>query len=132
MSKLTDSPAWKALARHADAQRPVALLDLFAKDPLRSERLSCDAAGLHLDYSKQRVSRETLDLLLRLADARGLPRAIARLFGGEIVNVTERRAALHVALRNVSGRAVMSGGRDVMGDVLGVLERTTRFADDVR
>ena len=132
MSKLTDSPAWKALARHADAQRPVALLDLFAKDPLRSERLSCDAAGLHLDYSKQRVSRETLDLLLRLAEARGLPRAIERLFGGEIVNATERRAALHVALRNVSGRGVMSGGRDVMGDVLGVLERTTRFAEDVR
>ncbi len=132
MSKLTDSPAWKALARHADAQRPVALLDLFAKDPLRSERLSCDAAGLHLDYSKQRVSRETLDLLLRLVEARGLPHAIGRLFSGEAVNVTEKRAALHIALRNVSGRAVMSGGRDVMAEVLATLERTSRFAEDVR
>jgi glucose-6-phosphate isomerase len=132
MSTLTDSPAWKALARHAAAQKNVALLDLFAKDPLRAERLACEAAGLVLDYSKQRVSRETLELLVRLAEARGVPRAIERMFGGEAINVTEKRAALHVALRNVSGRAVMSGGRDVMADVNAVLERMSRFADDVR
>jgi glucose-6-phosphate isomerase len=132
MSQLTESAAWKALARHAAAQKSVTLLDLFARDPLRAERLSCEAAGLYLDYSKQRVSRETLDLLLRLAEARGLPRAIGRLFGGEAVNATEKRAALHVALRNVSGRAVMSGGRDVMAEVNAVLERMGRFAEDVR
>ena len=86
MSQLTDSPAWKALARHAESQRAVSLLDLFAKDPLRAERLSCEAAGLYLDYSKQRASRETLDLLVRLAEARGVPRAIQRMFGGEQVN----------------------------------------------
>jgi glucose-6-phosphate isomerase len=132
MSKLTESAAWKALARHAAAQKSVALLDLFAHDPLRAERLSCEAAGLFLDYSKQRVSRETLDLLLRLAEARGVPRAIERMFGGEAINPTEKRAALHVALRNVSGRAVMSGGRDVMAEVNAVLERMGRFAEDVR
>jgi len=132
MSKLTDSPAWQALARHAAGQKNVTLLDLFGKDPLRAERLSCEAAGLYLDYSKQRVSRETLELLARLAEARGLPRAVERMFAGEKINVTEGRAALHVALRNVSGRAVMSGGRDVMAEVLGVLERMTRFTDDVR
>jgi glucose-6-phosphate isomerase len=132
MSQLTDSPAWKALARHAGTQRSVTLVDLFAKDPLRAERLSCEAAGIFLDYSKQRVSRETLELLQRLADARGLPRAIQRMFAGEAVNVTEKRAALHVALRNVSKRAVMSGERNVMADVNAVLERMSRFADDVR
>ncbi|MGH8443292.1 MAG: glucose-6-phosphate isomerase [Nevskiaceae bacterium] len=132
MSKLTDSPAWRALARHAGQQKTVALPDLFEKDPLRSERLSCEAAGLYLDCSKQNVGRETLDLLMRLAEARGLSRAIERMFAGEIVNVTEKRAALHVALRNVSGRAVMSGGRDVMREVLAVLDRLTRFTDEVR
>ena len=132
MSKLTESAAWKALVRHAAAQKSVPLLDLFDRDPLRAERLSCEAAGLFLDYSKQRVSRETLDLLLRLAEARGVPRAIERMFGGEAINVTEKRAALHVALRNVSGRAVMSGGRDVMAEVNAVLERMGRFAEDVR
>jgi glucose-6-phosphate isomerase len=132
MSKLTDSPAWQALAKHAEKQKAVTLLDLFGKDPLRAERLSCEAAGLYLDYSKQRVTRETLELLVRLAEARGLPRAIERMFGGEKVNATEKRAALHIALRNVSGRAVMSGGRDVMADVLAVLERMTRFTDEVR
>jgi glucose-6-phosphate isomerase len=132
MSSLTDSAAWKALARHATQQNAVPLLDLFARDPLRAERLSCEAAGLYLDYSKQRVSRETLDLLVRFAEARGLPRAIERMFAGEAVNVTEKRAALHVALRNVSGRPVMSAGRDVMGEVKAVLENISRFSDEVR
>jgi len=132
MSKLTESAAWQVLVRHAAQQKSVPLLDLFAKDPLRAERLACEAAGLYLDYSKQRVGRDTLDLLVRLAEARGLPRAIERMFGGERVNVTEKRPALHVALRNVSGRAVMSGGRDVMSDVLAVLARMGRFTDEVR
>ena len=132
MSQLTQSAGWKALARHAAQQKSVSLLDLFTKDPLRAERLSCEAAGLYLDYSKQRASRETLDLLVRLAEARGVPRAIERMFGGERINVTEKRAALHVALRNVSGRALMSEGRDVMTEVLAVLERMTRFTDEVR
>jgi len=132
MSKLTDSPAWQALERHAGQQKTASLLDLFAQDPLRAERLSCEAAGLYLDYSKQRVSRDTLELLKRFAEARGLPRAIERMFAGEKINPTENRPALHVALRNVSGRAVMSGGRDVMGEVTAVLERAGRFCEDVR
>ena len=132
MSALTESPAWKALARHASQQKDVALLKLFDGDPLRAEKLSCEAAGLYLDYSKQRVGRETLELLARLADARALPRAIERMFAGEKINVTEHRPALHVALRNVSGRAVMTGGRNVMTDVNAVLERMGRFTDAVR
>jgi glucose-6-phosphate isomerase len=132
MSKLTESPAWQALARHAEKQKSVTLLELFNSDPLRAERLTCEAANLYLDYSKQRVSRETMGLLLALAEARGLPQAIERMFAGEPINVTEKRPALHVALRNVSKRAVMAGGRNVMPEVHGVLERMARFTDAVR
>ena len=132
MSELTRGAAWQALQRHAEKQKSVPLLDLFSGDPLRAERMSCEAAGLYLDYSKQRLGRDTLDLLRKLADARGLPRAIERMFGGEPINVTEKRPALHIALRNVSGRAVMAGGRNVMADVNAVLERAGKFVDAVR
>ena len=132
MSELTQSAPWQALVRHAAQQKNASLLDLFAGDPLRAERLSCEAAGLYLDYSKQRLSRETLDLLKKFAEARKLPRAIERMFGGEPVNVTEKRPALHIALRNVSGRAVMTGGRNVMTEVTAVLERASRFVEGVR
>ena len=132
MSQLTQSAAWQALVRHAARQKSVSLLQLFEGDRLRAERLSCEAAGLYLDYSKQRVSRDTLDLLASFAEARGLPAAIARMFGGERINVTEQRPALHVALRNVSGRAVMAGGRNVMAEVNAVNERMGKFTDAVR
>jgi glucose-6-phosphate isomerase len=132
MSDLTQSATWRALAQHAAIQKNVTLLDLFESDRLRAEKLSCEAAGLYLDYSKQRVSRETLEKLLDLATARGLPKAIERLFGGERVNVTEKRPALHAALRNVSGRAMMAGGRNVMTDVNAVQERMARFTEAVR
>jgi glucose-6-phosphate isomerase len=132
MSALTQSRAWQALVRHAGQQRDVTLLQLFDADRLRAERLTCEAAGLYLDYSKQRVGRDTLDLLGDLATARGLPGAIARMFSGERINVTEQRPALHVALRNVSGRAVMANGRNVMPDITAVQERMARFTDAVR
>jgi glucose-6-phosphate isomerase len=132
MSQLTQGPPWQALVRHAATQKAVPLLQLFDSDPLRAERLTCEAAGLYLDYSKQRVSRETLALLTKLADARGLQRAIGRMFGGERINVTEQRPALHVALRNISGRAAMANGRNVMTDVVAVLDRMGQFTDAVR
>ena len=132
MSQLTQSAAWQALVRHAARQKDVGLLQLFEGDRLRAERLSCEATGLYLDYSKQRVSRDTLELLANFAEARGLPAAIARMFGGERINVTEQRPALHIALRNVSGRAVMSGGRNVMADVNAVNERMGKLTDAVR
>jgi glucose-6-phosphate isomerase len=132
MSELTESAAWQALARHADKQKDVTLLELFNADPTRAERMTCEAAGLYLDYSKQRIARETFELLKKFADARKLPRAIERMFQGEKVNVTEKRAALHVALRNVAGRPIPVDGRNVMADVQGVLERMKRFAEAVR
>ncbi|HUR41337.1 MAG TPA: glucose-6-phosphate isomerase [Verrucomicrobiae bacterium] len=132
MSDLTRSRAWQALERHAAQQKNVSLLKLFEGDKLRAERMTCDAAGLHLDYSRQRLSRETLTLLGDFAEARGVTAAVARLLGGECVNVTEKRPALHAALRNVSGRAVMAGGHNVMADVNAVLERMAHFTDGVR
>ena len=132
MSELTKSGAWQSLVRHAEKQKNVTLVDLFEGDRLRAERMTCEAAGLYLDYSKQRLTRETLDLLAHLADARGLGAAIARMFSGERVNVTEQRPALHVALRNVSGRAVMAAGRNVMTDINAVQERMAQFTDAVR
>src|SRR6185503_1088561 len=132
MSELTQSPAWQALARHAQQQKNVTLLDLFAADPLRAERMTCEAAGLYLDYSKQRLSRETVDLLRTFAESRKLGRAIERMFAGEKVNVTEKRAALHTALRNASARPFVVDGRNVMDDVHAVLERMARFTEAVR
>jgi glucose-6-phosphate isomerase len=132
MSGLTKSPSWQALQRHAEKQKNVSLIELFDGDRLRAERMSCEAAGLYLDYSKQRLGRETLDLLASFADARGLPAAIAKMFSGERVNVTEQRPALHVALRNVSGRPVMTAGRNVMTDINAVQERMAKFTDAVR
>ena len=132
MSELTNSAAWQALQAHAAQIRAKSLLQLFADEPLRADRDCAEAAGLFLDYSKQRISRETLELLAKLAEARKLPRAIARMYAGEPVNVTEKRPALHVALRNVSGRPVMYEGRDVMADIQAVLARMEQFTEEVR
>jgi glucose-6-phosphate isomerase len=132
MSKLTQSPAWQALVRHAATQKKQPLLQLFEADRLRAERFACEAAGLYLDYSKQRVSRETLDLLLRLAESRKLASAVGRMFGGEKINVTEKRAALHVALRAPANRAIAVDGRNVVADVQAMLERMAAFTGAVR
>ena len=90
---------WKALEAHFEAMRAVHLRDVFAKDPTRGERLTVEAAGLYLDYSKNRITDETLALLVRLAEESGLPARIEAMFRGDTINVTERRAVLHVALR---------------------------------
>src|SRR6478672_7296236 len=100
---LRDRPAWAALTEHYEHVRRQHLRDLFASDGDRGERLALDAVGIYLDYSKNRVTDETLELLVALAEQSGLRERIDAMFGGEKINVTEDRAVLHVALRAPSG-----------------------------
>jgi glucose-6-phosphate isomerase len=129
---LTDRPAWRALLSHRDALRATHLRDLFLRDEKRGERLAAEAAGLYLDYSKQRVTDETLGLLFALAAECGLRERIAAMFRGDRINVSERRAALHVALRAPVGSAVMFEGRNVVPLVQAVLGRMEEFTRRIR
>jgi glucose-6-phosphate isomerase len=129
---LTALPEWAALAAHFPRVRGFHLRTLFADDPARGERLAAEAAGLYLDYSKNRVTAETLALLIRLAEAVGLPARIAAMFRGERINVTEERAVLHIALRMPRGRPLVVDGEDVVPKVHAVLDRMADFADRVR
>ena len=131
-SALTQRPQWQALRRHAGQQRQQHLRDLFAADPARGERLHAEAAGLYLDYSKQRVSDETLRLLRELADACGVNERIEAMFRGDRINTTEDRAVLHVALRAPADARIDVDGRNVVADVHAVLERMAAFAERVR
>jgi glucose-6-phosphate isomerase len=125
-------PAWQALAEHVRQLSGTSLRDLFAADPDRGTRLCAEGAGWFADYSKQRVTDETLRLLLDLADAVDLRGRIDAMFAGERINVTENRAVLHVALRAPSGTSILLDGHDVVPDVHEVLDRMSRFADAVR
>jgi glucose-6-phosphate isomerase len=129
---LTTRPAWKALQRHHAALGGRPLRALFAEDPGRGERLAAEAAGLYLDYSKQRVTDETLALLRALAEEAGLRARIEAMFRGERINATEGRPVLHVALRAPRGRAIEVDGADVVPRVHAVLERMEGFARRVR
>ncbi len=129
---LTRRPQWRALQEHAGALGRSHLRELFAADPARGERLRAEAAGLYLDYSKQRVSDETLRLLLELAGACSLPARIEAMFHGERINVTEDRAVLHVALRAPPDERIMVDGHDVVPDVHAVLDRMATFSEHVR
>jgi len=129
---LTRIPAWTALAAHRDALADTHLRDLFADDPHRFERFSVRLDGMLLDYSKNRVTAETMDLLLELARARGLEGWRDRMFAGERINGTEGRAVLHIALRNRSNRPIRVDGHDVMPDVNDVLSRMSDFCRRVR
>jgi glucose-6-phosphate isomerase len=124
--------AWAALAAHHGKIRDVHLRTLFAEDGKRGERLALEAAGLYLDYSKNRITDETLRLLVALAEAAGLRSRIDAMFSGERINVTERRAALHVALRAPRGRRILVVGEDVVPGVHAVLDRMADFATRVR
>ena len=128
----TARPAWKALAAHCHAIRGVHLRQLFAGDPQRGERLSAEAAGIYLDYSKQRVNDETLRLLAGLAHECALPARAAAMFRGERINVTENRAVLHTALRAPGSKRVVVDRVDVVPEVQAVLERMAAFSDEVR
>jgi len=130
MSRLTESPAWKALEAHRDTLAATRLRDLFRDDPARFDRFSLEACGLFLDYSKNRLTQRTLDLLLGLARQQSVSGWIARMFAGEHINVTEHRAALHVALR--SGEPMRADGEEVSGAVASVLDRMRAFSESVR
>ncbi|MFI5003545.1 MAG: glucose-6-phosphate isomerase [Solirubrobacterales bacterium] len=129
---LRERPAWAALAEHFEAIRGVHLRELFAGDPERGERLVAEGAGLYLDYSKNRVTDETLGLLVALAEQSGLAGRIEAMFAGERINVSENRAVLHVALRMPKGTSLIVDGVDVVGQVHEVLERMSAFAERVR
>src|SRR3954470_4229530 len=107
---LTRRPAWKALEQHHQKVRGLHLRGLFAEDPGRGERLTAEAAGLYLDYSKNRVTDETMALLLRLAGEAGLPGRIEAMFRGDRINTTEDRSVLHVALRMPRERSLVVDG----------------------
>jgi glucose-6-phosphate isomerase len=124
--------AWDALRRHHEAIRDVHLRALFADDPERGDRFTAEGAGLFLDYSKHRITDETVRLLLALAEARDLRGRIEAMFRGEHVNVTEDRPALHIALRLPRGASLVVDGADVVSEVHGVLDRMAAFSDAVR
>src|SRR5664279_114485 len=129
---LTQRPAWKALQSHYDKVRNIHLRTLFAEDPSRGERLTLDAVGLFLDYSKNRITDETLKLLVKLARESGLEARRDAMFRGEKINVSENRSVLHVALRAPKGEVIKVDGVDVVPEVHAVLDKMTDFADRVR
>ena len=131
-SPLTESPAWQALLEHHKKASKLHMRALFAAEPRRGVRLSAEAAGLYLDYSKNRVTDETLELLLRLAEECRLAERIEAMFSGQKINVTEGRAVLHVALRAPEGERIVVDGVDVVPEVHAVLERMAAFCEEVR
>jgi glucose-6-phosphate isomerase len=131
-SSLRQTPAWQALEENADALRETHLRDLFAADPERGETLSVEAEGLFLDYSKNRITGETLRLLFELAEERGVAERRDAMFAGEKINVTENRAVLHVALRAPKGERIEVDGEDVVPEVHEVLDRMSDFSERIR
>ncbi len=129
---LTKRPAWKALAAHQRKIRELHLRQLFAADPKRGERMSVEAAGIYLDYSKNRATDETIKLLLQLAESCGLRARIDVMFRGEQINVSEQRAVAHVALRAPRGASIVVDGENVVPQVHAVLDKMTDFCNRVR
>ncbi len=132
VAPLRERPAFRALEAHHAELAGRHLRQLFADDPGRGERLTAEGAGVHLDYSKNRVTDETVELLVELAEQSGLAGRRAAMFSGERINVSEGRSVLHVALRMPKGASLVVDGRDVVADVHEVLDHMARFADDVR
>ncbi|HSN00611.1 MAG TPA: glucose-6-phosphate isomerase [Rudaea sp.] len=128
----TGLSAWKVLATHRAALGDAHLRELFGADPRRGERLGVEAAGWFLDYSKNRIDDETMRLLVQLADACGLRGRIDAMWRGEKINVTENRAALHVALRAQAGEKILVDGKDVVPEVHATLDRMAQFCERVR
>jgi glucose-6-phosphate isomerase len=131
MAERTTLPAWQALRAHADGTRAAHLRELFSADPARFDSLHTEALDFLFDYSRQRLTRQTLALLIDLARACGLEERIGALFAGEPVNLTEHRPALHMALRNRSVRPMLAGGRDVMPEVRAELARMRELVTGV-
>ena len=131
-SPLTVRPAWKALKDHYRKMKNLHLRSLFAADHQRGERLAIEAQGIYLDYSKNRVTDDTMRLLMELAESSGLRSRIDAMFGGEKINVTEDRAVLHVALRAPRGSSFLVDGENVVPKVHAVLDQMENFSDRVR
>jgi len=129
---ITETPEWRRLAEHHSALAGVALRELFADDPKRGETMTVEAGDLLLDYSKNRITAETLDLLAALALRAGLPERIEAMWRGEAINTTEHRSVLHVALRMPRGTSLVVDGVDVVEEVHRVLDRMALFAEQVR
>jgi glucose-6-phosphate isomerase len=129
---LTARPAWRALEAHHQKVRGLHLRKLFADDPRRGERMTAEAVGIFLDYSKNRITDETLELLLQLAEESGVRARIDAMFRGEKINITEDRAVLHVALRAPKGASIIVDGEDVVPQVHAVLDKMADFSDRVR
>src|SRR5262249_23010470 len=129
---LARTKAWNALSRHYQAVRQAHLRTLFAEDPTRGERLTVEAAGIFLDYSKNRVTDETIALLVALAEEAGLHSRTDAMFRGEKINVTENRAVLHVALRAPRGTSIVVDGQNVVPQVHDVLDRMAAFSTRIR
>jgi glucose-6-phosphate isomerase len=132
IAPLTKLAAWQALEAHYPKVRELHLRKLFADDPKRGERMTAEAVGIYFDYSKHRITDETLGLLLRLAEESGLRARIDAMFRGEKINVTERRAVLHVALRAPQGQSIVTDGEDVVPQVHAVLDKMADFSTRVR
>src|SRR5215475_13601771 len=129
---LTSRPAWKALATHYKQMSKLHLRDLFANDAQRGQQLTVEAVGVYLDYSKNRVTDETVNLLVKLAEECGLRARIDAMFRGDKINITENRAVLHVALRAPKGASIVVDGENVVPHVHTVLDRMSDFSNRVR
>ena len=132
LTPLTKRAAWQALEKHYAQIRELPMRKLFADDPARGEHMSAEAAGIYLDYSKHRITQETLTLLIQLAQECGLKDRIEAMFRGDKINVTENRAVLHIALRAPEDQSVVVDGEDVVPKVQAVLAKMERFSERVR
>ena len=132
MSKLRNSPGWLALQAHQQTIAETHMRDLFAADPKRFEKFSILFNDMLFDFSKHRITEESLRLLLNLAQERDVKGWTEKMFNGEAINVTENRSVLHTALRNRSKRPVLVNGKNVMPDINEVLGRMRKFSNDVR
>src|SRR2546428_2154447 len=132
IAPLTARPAWKPLEAPHGKVRGLHLRKLFADDAKRGERMTAEAAGIYLDYSKNRITDETMTLLLRLAEESGLRERIEAMFRGEKINITEKRAVLHVSLRAPRQASIVVDGQNVVPQVHAVLDKMTDFSTRVR
>ena len=132
LTPLVQRPSWQKLEEHYQNIQDQHMRTLFAEDPHRGERFALEAVGIYLDYSKNRVTDETLRLLLELAASAGLREHIDAMFKGEKINITERRAVLHVALRAPRDQSIIVDGENVVPEVHAVLDKMADFSNRIR
>ncbi len=129
---LTETKEWKELEIHFQGMKDVKIKELFKKDPKRAGRFTIEDVGLYVDFSKNIITEETIELLLKLSESRGLRDQIEDMFQGKVINTTEKRPALHVALRNMSDEPIYVNGRNIMEDVRKELRKMEIFSDEIR